>query len=78
MAFKNELQDWWKIKLEKYLKNYTSRNDLTLAQAHSQFLFGTHEIFLESLNTKVQKFITTKLINERICFGKRKFKIGNL
>ena len=47
MMSEKEIQEWWNIKIENYLKKYSRRNKLTLTQARKKFFTETNKNFLE-------------------------------
>lgn len=57
-----EIQEWWTKKLENYLKNYSRRNKMTLAQVRRKLFTETHENYLNlsllSLSNSLKSFMT--------------------
>jgi len=57
MPSEEKICEWWNRKIKNYIKNYAKRNKLTLVQAKAEFFTKTHEKFIESVPTKIKRFL---------------------
>ena len=57
MLSKEQIHDWWKIKVENYIKNYSKRNILLLTQARVKFFTDTHKKNLEYVLAEIKNNI---------------------
>ena len=57
MLSEEEIREWWYQKIENYIKNYARRNTLTLVQPKAKIFTETHEKFLETIPSKIKRFL---------------------
>jgi hypothetical protein len=58
MLTREDIREWRERKITNYIRNYTSKNRLTLAKARTQFFSETHERFLEAIREALYEYLS--------------------
>ena len=60
MLSEQEIHKWWNWNIKNYIKKYSKRNKLTLAQEKEKKFTEMHEEFLKVVPAKIKIFLESR------------------